>query len=1223
MKIKIIPNILEREGRSEREVVWSIDKSISDYLRDENIDITGHRIIVSGKAETDLSVKIKQTDEIIITPKIEDPFTLGTLIFTALSLSSIVPIGLAYATVMVLGYLAVAGIGIGISLLTNALFAPRRPSFGGGGLGSTGLDSNSPTYGWDGVQTQQNVGTPVPIIYGEHKVGGNIINQYVSNNGDKNYLHMLIALSEGEIQSVSNILINDNEIANFDSVESIIKLGTNTQDPIPDFANLHEIYSVQVNLDVKDDSHVYLSSGTQIEGFDVLLVLPGGLYQINQTKGTNEAWEIQFKIEYKIHSDSTYTTLGTYKINEKNRSPLRRSYKKTGLTPGQYDIKVTRLSVAGDDFHVGNLTFNQIDEIIAENLSYPNTALLGLDFLASDQLSGSSPNVTAVVKGRKVSVPNILTSEGGTAVPYDDYYYDEDADSFRLFSTGGDLYWDEETFISAFSANPCWCIRDLIVNKRYGIGEFVDVSHIDETLFLLYAKYCDGKVADGKGGYEKRFRLDMVIDSFTRALDAIYQLSSTFRAIFFFSDNSVKVKIDKLDTIDQVFSMGNIVSDSFAQSWKSTKEDFNVIEVQFLDKDRNYEQSLISYIDEESIASGEPLRKKTVRLFCTRVSQAMREARFLLNSCKYLNRSITFKASINAIAVQSGDLIGVSHDVPQWGFSGRIASYDSGTGEITLDQEITMAGGISYYLQVRHSDDILETKEVITVAGTTNKITLASPFSFDPEYYDVFSFGTIATISKPFRLMSIIRSSSCDVDMVGIEYNESIYDDSAPALPTQNYSELVNDVPPIPSIILSEHIVKTGDGTIENAIDVWFEKPQQGVYTRIWEKGKIYLSDDGGLSWSYKGETTDGKLTIIGGLSDLIEYTIKITSVSYDGKESSFATAPTSIINLIGKSALPGNVSGFIVRQSRDRMAYYWLENTDVDLFGYEIRRGSSWDSGVVIASGISQTSFFSLSIIAGASQNYWIKAIDTSGNYSETPTQAIITIDNVPFTNIIESFSEQTAWGGTKTDVEISGDNLIVSDGKLSGTYLCPIRDVGYIATFKIGIDGVCVVSGDSTWQDFGEQTFQDIPDSLRFLGAQQSGALSYEIRISDDNSIWSDWEAWIPSDYKCRYFQIRMTITRASTSIALICSVLDYYADLPDVDEVQNVSISNASAGIDVTFLKTFHEIPAINVTVYSGSGIYHVVSSLSVTGVNIKIYNSAGTAQTGNLIVHIHGV
>src|SRR4029077_1641567 len=120
--------------------------------------------------------------------------------------------------------------------------------------------------------------------------------------------------------------------------------------------------------------------------------------------------------------------------------------------------------------------------------------------------------------------------------------------------------------------------------------------------------------------------------------------------------------------------------------------------------------------------------------------------------------------------------------------------------------------------------------------------------------------------------------------------------------------------------------------------------------------------------------------------------------------------------------------------QSRDRITFGWTGISDIDLSGYEIRFGTSWATGKVLATQIKTTSFISLNINLGT-QNFWIKAIDTSGNYSATETQAVVSVTSVPFTNIIQSYSEETAFGGTKTNLVVSGNILVHATGQLSGT--------------------------------------------------------------------------------------------------------------------------------------------------------------------------------------------
>jgi len=56
-----------------------------------------------------------------------------------------------------------------------------------------------------------NANAHIPIVYGTRKVGGNVV--FLETSGtDNQYLYMAIILSEGEINDITSILINDNQV---------------------------------------------------------------------------------------------------------------------------------------------------------------------------------------------------------------------------------------------------------------------------------------------------------------------------------------------------------------------------------------------------------------------------------------------------------------------------------------------------------------------------------------------------------------------------------------------------------------------------------------------------------------------------------------------------------------------------------------------------------------------------------------------------------------------------------------------------------------------------------------------------------------------------------------------------------------------------------------------------------------------------------------------------
>jgi predicted phage tail protein len=1224
--IKYIPNILDKEGRKKKMFLPAGEhKSLKTWLKRSGFEYKGQRIILNGQRIDEKKigrVYLKGGDEVIVTPYVKDPATIYGLFATAATwLGASVAVAEAVGTVAMIAYVGCMVASIGYSIY-SAFQTPKTPNFGGTG---EGMD-DSPTFNWNGPQTSRGeaIGRPIPVVFGRHAYGGVVLNEYISTDGEKNYLNMLLCAGQGEIKSISNIKINGNPIANFSDVEITTRMGTYNQAVIPHFEDLHNSYPINVAL-LKNAAHTYTTINDDVEAFEITFSLPSGLYQQDPNTGGIGSWSVTYQVEYKLSSSGTWIDLGTTTISATSRSELRRIFRKEGLTAGQYDIRITRTS---DDSSLsplmnGDLVLAWIDEIQTDDLIYPNCALIGLRALATNQLSGSL-NIVFEEEGSLVDVPDIRDGNDDP-VGWEDYYWDPDTEQYKLFSDGSVLSWDGTTYVKAWSGNPVWCMKYLLLHERFGLGDIVNSANIPTSEYLAMSRKCECRVPDGQGGYEKKYRIDVALDSPVKALQLLFQLASIFDAFVFCSQDSVRITVDEDGDPVQLFGMGNTYPGTLEMSWKSIKEVYNVIDVQFIDKDADYVLDTISVPDDEALAV-EPLRRNSLRSFTTKKSYVLRSGRRALKVARNINRMFSFKAGIDSIACSPGDLIGFSHDTPAIGYSGRIKS-GSTTSTIVLDRDIIIESGKTYVLAVQfNDDDTIEERTITSAPGTMSTVTVSTAFSQAPAAYDRYALGENLIHYKKLRVVGFQLDQDYDVNIIASEVNPLVYDDTAVVIPQNNYSMLSLITPDVTNINLTEHLVKLGDGTIEVGIDVWFTKPLgTSTFVGVYDKAKIYLSDNNGLSWIFKGETNQSHFSIIGGIVDGVTYKVAVVSSSKFGKDKSLADSPTSTIIIAGKSAPPNNVTGFVARQSRDRMYFTWTGVSDVDLAGYEIRRGVSWASGELVATNIKQSYLISLNLRTGSAQSYWIKAIDTSGNLSETETEALITIDNIPFTNVIESYAEETAWAGTKTDLSVSGNNLICSTGKLTGTYLTPVRDVGFVATFKIGIDSVATVSGDSTWdQEPDDATWAQLPDTDRWSGLEAPGALSFEIKTSEDNSTWSAWEAWQPGDYKCRYFQLRMTMTRADVGQALECSQFDYFADLPDVDDFGTATVSTAADGIAVTFNKTYHQIPSVNVDILSGDGFLHKFSVVpSTTGFTVKLYDLSGTAKTGDIRWAAHGV
>ena len=196
MKIKIIRNPLDHSSVEEIEVECLV-KTVKQYFKEsfpqENFNTYFPSVSGGGVPEDYIPA---HDDEIVYLKKLGGGGggTLSTIIGGVMTIVGIVLLIIPGANATLAPYLIAAGVGMMLSGVA-AMFMQ---------IPASGME-NSQTYSWDGIQNIIGEGNVVPVVYGEHRVGGVIIEGYLdgtSGNGesDLNFLYMVTALSEGPIQ---------------------------------------------------------------------------------------------------------------------------------------------------------------------------------------------------------------------------------------------------------------------------------------------------------------------------------------------------------------------------------------------------------------------------------------------------------------------------------------------------------------------------------------------------------------------------------------------------------------------------------------------------------------------------------------------------------------------------------------------------------------------------------------------------------------------------------------------------------------------------------------------------------------------------------------------------------------------------------------------------------------------------------------------------------------
>ena len=849
--------------------------------------------------------KLESFDDIRVVP---DP-NKGSLGF----IGAIIGVAIAIAFPPAAGFslalafkFAAIGYTIG-SMADSLLFPPTMPKIPGlpDGSGS----GSDPNYGWDGARLLTQPDGPVSVLYGQHIISGTLIMSYTSSDGDKNYLNMLINLGEGEISGIMKsdesgvctstsdtpyIEINGQAYTNYTNCTWDYRLGTYNQTVIDGFHNTSTYYEDGRKI-TKGTQLTYTTTGTDIEEVELQLTCPTLFAQDDQ--GNVNENSVVYKVEYQVVGAGSWTVNGTYTITNKSKTVVYEYKKISNLTSGQYNIRITRETPEYTSFKKGgDLYLSGVTETVYENIAYRNSALLALKLQATDQLSGSIPNITVLVRGKKIMVPCLQIAS--VTQNYDSCYWDDTASTYKLIS-GGATCTDTGNYVRQWSRHPIWCSRDFITNRRYGLGEYIDNSDFDSANAAIEARYCWELVTDFNGGTEHRFEMDLPISRFMAAPSAKKLLSHCFRGDIIWSNGIYKPVIDRAKTSIQLFNESNIIPGTLKTTYLKASAIPNYIDVQYADPDRSYNLNSIPVVDETEWTSVKPLRQETVNAQGTvRASEVLRTGKYYLNNGKYVTKTHEFDCDLDAIHCELWDTVQVQNDLLAWGVGGRVVSATSNS--VTTNIDITYTAG--YTIRVRLSDGSLEVKTVTSVTNNNRTINISGTFTSVPLTDSVFSYGAADVDSKPFKVkqMTIKDKNICSIVLAEESANKYI-DTTGASLPDPKYTTLPNPTDPpdnVTDLDLTEMTNRPG-------FYISFNIPQEDLN---FSYADVHLSMDNSYWWPYRnGVNKNSNIEVLGTKPGQIYY-VKV--IAYNRLGFANLSPVTDNITITDLNFIPPDING-------------------------------------------------------------------------------------------------------------------------------------------------------------------------------------------------------------------------------------------------------------------------------------------------------------------------
>ena len=551
------------------------------------------------------------------------------------------------------------------------------------------------------------------------------------------------------IQNANGVDDNDAGSFNFKNTEIQYNLGYQDQKPLDGFEASER--EVSVGAEVKQQ-HPITRSVIDPDVTRLRLTIGVNALISQNDQGDTNGTSVDFQILVNN------TPRGTYQIEGKSSSRFYRSYIIDDLPPRPFTVTVKRITEDSKSQRLQNGThWVSYTEIIDTKLSYPNMAIVGIK--TDSRYNPNFPNINFLLYGRIIKIPTTYNPEARTYAP-------------GIWKGDWKLGWTN---------NPAWIFYDLITDKLAGLGQRIGDYGIDKFMLYEIAKYCDELVDDGYGGKEPRMVSNLWITEQREAYNVISDMASVFRAIAVWDGTQFTAIQDRPTDPVCLYTQSNVLGGKFSRQYAAGKAIFTAVEVEYADE-RNLYQKAIEYVADNSMIARYGYNVKKITAYgCTSRGQAHRYGKWVLETSRLEQCTITFAVGRQGLMHLPGDIIEVAdNNYAGQVIGGRVIAVNG--RQVTLDRavEITENSHLSYL----NADYQLTKIKVISAQGAV--ITLDTAPDGLNEYDNwVLKSGVVST--QLYRALGITENDDGSYTITALQHEpqkEAIVDGSASFMPS-------------------------------------------------------------------------------------------------------------------------------------------------------------------------------------------------------------------------------------------------------------------------------------------------------------------------------------------------------------------------------------------------------------------------------------------------------
>ena len=553
------------------------------------------------------------------------------------------------------------------------------------------------------------------------------------------------------IQNANGVDDNDESSFNFKNTEIAYTLGTQDQMPLQGFEMSER--EVSVGTEIKNITPV---TRTVIDPDVTRLRITCGVSALFSQNENGDTEGTSVSLEILINGQSRTVK----NISGKSSSRFYRSYIIDNLPPKPFTITVKRLTADSKSQRLQNGThWVSYTEIIDTKLSYPNMALIGIK--TDSRYNPNFPNVNLLLYGRLVKVPSTYNPETRTYAP----------GIWR-----GD--WKEE-----WTDNPAWIFYDLVTNSLAGLGKRIGEYGLDKFQLYQIAKYCDELVDDGYGGKEPRMVSNLWITEQRDAYNVLSDMASVFRSIAVWNGTQFSAIQDRTSDPVCLYTQSNVVDGKFSRQFAAGKTIFTAVEVEYADE-RNFYQKAVEYVaDDLMIARYGYNVKKITAYGCTSRGQAHRYGKWVLETSRLEQCTITFVVGRQGLLHLPGDIIEIAdNDFAGKALGGRVVAING--KKVTLDQPVEITG--NSYLSYLNDDMQLVKIKIINVDNANKSVVTLETNPVGLNVMDDWVLKTPQVSTQLYRALGITENDDGSYTITALQHEpqkETIVDGSASFVP--------------------------------------------------------------------------------------------------------------------------------------------------------------------------------------------------------------------------------------------------------------------------------------------------------------------------------------------------------------------------------------------------------------------------------------------------------